>query len=129
MLDTILSEDGILNGKKIILKYSLTQDLVYAVTNGRVKTPKSVLSPTLIKSLTNNTELINVINKFGHDVNYTLLMETQTENAYSILEQQTQDNVILPIGCEMDSFTIFVADNIDRNEETLSGRKFCSLNK
>ena len=59
MLETLLGEDGYLNNRKTILKHSFAQDLVYAITNGRVKTPKSILLPTLIKSLTNNTEVIN----------------------------------------------------------------------
>ena len=42
--------------------YSFAQDIVYAVPNGKVKTPKSILLRTMIKSLTNNTELINVLN-------------------------------------------------------------------
>ena len=119
ILDTMLRDNGLLRARKLILKQSFAQDLVYAVT---VKTPKSILLPTVIKSLTNNTEVINVINKFGHGVSYTLLMETRTENAYSILEQQSQDHVILPVECSPNTFTIYVADNIDRNEETLSGR-------
>ena len=32
-------------------------DLVYIVTSGWVKTPKSLLLPSVIKTLTNNTEL------------------------------------------------------------------------
>ena len=31
------------------LKYSFTQDLVYSVTNGRVKTQKPILLPTMVK--------------------------------------------------------------------------------
>ena len=56
------------------------------------------------KALQNNTELININNKMGHGISYTSLMETQTENAYYILEQQSQDNVILPINCKKEAF-------------------------
>ena len=38
------------------LKLSFSQDVIYAVTHGKVKTPKSILYPYAIKSLTNNTE-------------------------------------------------------------------------
>ena len=123
MLKTLLQgEDGSLSRRNGMLQLSIARDIVYAVTRGLVKTPKSILLPTLIKSLTNNTELININNKMGHGISYTSLMETQTENAYYILEQQSQDNVILPISCQKEAFTIYVADNIDRNEETISGR-------
>ena len=122
MLNTLLqNEDGILQPKGETIKLSFAQDIVYAVTKGRVKTPKSILLPTIIKSLTNNTEIVNVVNRLGHGVSYTLLMESQTENAYKIHELQTESGYILPIDCQKEAFTIYVADNIDRNEETLSG--------
>ena len=63
---------------------SFAQDLVYAVTRGRVKTPKSILLPRVIKTLTNCTELINLTNKLGHGTSYTSLAEMNTENAYAV---------------------------------------------
>ena len=50
------------------LKYSFAQNLIYSVTNGRVKTPKSIFIPTMVKTLTNNTKLINILNKLSHGV-------------------------------------------------------------
>ena len=70
------------------LKYSFAQELIHSVTNGGVKTPKSILLPTMVKALTNNTELINILNKLGHGVSYSVLMELQIENAYKIYEKQ-----------------------------------------
>ena len=43
-----------------------------------------------------------------------------SENAYFIQKQQS-DEVILPINTAKEAFTIYVADNIDRNGETLTG--------
>ena len=63
-----------------------------------------------------------MINKLGHGVCYSTLMEIQTENAYSILSQQTVEGYILPLDCKREAFSIFVADNIDRKEETVSGK-------
>ena len=76
----------------------------------------------MVKSLTNNTELINILNRLGHGVSYSILMESQTENAYQIYEQHQVNNCIIPRDCQKEAFTIFVADNIDRNEETVSGK-------
>ena len=45
---------------------------------GRVKTPKSVLYP-YIKSLTNNTELINITCRLRQEGSYSLLEELSTE--------------------------------------------------
>ena len=36
---------------------------------------------------------------------------------------QQQAEVILPLNCLKESFTVYVADNIDRKEETLSGTR------
>ena len=51
------------------------------------------------------------------------LMETHTENAYKILEQQLENTFILSLDCQKEEYTIYIADNIDRKEETLSGNK------
>ena len=88
----------------------------------RVKTPKSVLLPTVVKQLTNNTEIINTLSKLRHEVSYSVLSEMHTENGYIIQDQQQAD-VILPLNCLKESFTIYVAYNTDRKEETLSGTR------
>ena len=110
-----------MNSRCARLRLSIAQDIVYIVTKGRIKTPKSVLLPSSIKQLTNNTEIINTIHRLGHGISYSTLSEMHTENAYSIQDQQLED-VILPLHSQRETFTIYVADNIDRKEETLSGR-------
>ena len=102
------------------LRYSLGQDIIYATTKGRVRTPKSILLPSMVKTLINNTELINILNRFGHGVSYLLLMEVHTENAFQILDEQVVSSCIIPKECQTNTFSIYVADNIDCNEETLS---------
>ena len=119
---TVLLDDGKnCSNRQSRLKYSFAQDMIYAITNGIVKTPKSFLMPTIIKTLTNNTELINITNKLGHGVSYTLLMEADTENAYNIFEKQLKDDCVISATCKKEAFSIYVADNIDRLEETLTG--------
>ena len=113
-------EDGI-SSRHARSRHSLAKDIVYIVTKGRIKTPKSVLLPSIIKQLTNNTELINTIYRLGHAVSYSILTEMHTENAYNIQDHQ-QEDVILPLDSRKEAFTIYVADNIDRKEETLSGK-------
>ena len=100
------------------IRLSLVQDIVYSVTEGKVKTPKSVLLPTVVKQLTDNTEIINTLNKLGHGVSYSILSEMHLENAYTIQDQQKADVNFL-LNCLKESFTVYVADNIDRKEETL----------
>ena len=66
------------------LKLSFSQHLIYAMIHGKIKTPKSILFPYTIKTLTNNTELINVTLKYGHAISYPILEELTTE--YALLQ-------------------------------------------
>ena len=100
------------------IKMSLCQDLFYNVNNGRIRTPKSVLFPYNIKMLTNNTELINIVNRQGHGICYSLLEDTETKNACNVLDEQT-DSIIVSKSCKQNTFTVLVEDNIDRQGETL----------
>ena len=111
-----------MNNRSARIRLSLAQDVVYNVTKGRVKTPKSVLLATVVKQLTSNTEIINTLNKLGHGVSYSILSEMHTENAY-IIQYQQQADVILPLNCLKESFTVYVPNNIDRKEETLLGTR------
>ena len=65
----------------------MAQDIAYNLNGGRVKTPKSVLLPSVIKTLTNNTEIMNIINCLGHGVSNSILSEMHTENAFRVQEQ------------------------------------------
>ena len=103
------------------LKLSIGQDLVYAIINGRIKAPKSILYPYAIKSLTNSTKLITINNQLGHGVSASILEELATENAFGVLENQLNNSVLLN-GVSKEVFTMTVHDNIARNEETLTGK-------
>ena len=114
-----------LNPRTPRFRFSLVQDLIYNVSEGRVKIPKSISLPCTIKNLTNNTELVNVVNRLGHGVSYIAPMELFVENAYKIYEEKFERSLVLPRDVLKEEFTIYVADidrlmNIDRLEETLS---------
>ena len=102
------------------LKMSFYQDMVYAVSNGAIKTVKSILYPMAIKSLTNNTELLRLNNLLGHGVSYSMLEEIETAAAIATIDKQTC-SVYVPESCAVKIFTLLVYDNIDRRELTLSG--------
>ena len=53
--------------------------MFFSATNGAVKTPKSVLFPSVVKALCNNIEVVKLINKYGHGVSYDLVEEIETE--------------------------------------------------
>ncbi|XP_032239735.1 uncharacterized protein LOC116619256 [Nematostella vectensis] len=57
---------------------SFGQDLLYGTTCGRIKTPKHILLPYAVKSLTNNIELIQILNRCGHGISYSQIEELNT---------------------------------------------------
>ena len=99
---------------------SLGQDIIHCVSRGRNKTPKHVLLPMTVKSLTGNAELVTLLNRFGHGLSYSQIEEHET----AIAEQQlknVRDGVLLPSVCSPSVSAIFCWDNNDLQEETLSG--------
>ena len=90
------------------------------MSQGKIKTPKNIMLPCTIKSLTHCTELIDICSKLGHGVSRSILKELATENAFLVTDQQ-QENLVMPLEVVEDRLAIAVYDNIDRLEETLTG--------
>ena len=82
--------------KTIRLKNSVAQDIVCAVSNGTIKT--HVLFPTVVKSLCNNTEVIKIINRYGHGISYDKVEKIETEYAVKVIDEQKQSRAIIPEG-------------------------------
>ena len=78
--------DDQMSSRQARMKHSIAQDTVYIVSNGKVKTPKSLLLPSNIKLLTSSTEIINIVHRLGQSVSYSILNEMQTENAYIVYD-------------------------------------------
>ena len=104
---------------------SIAQDIVYCVSKGRSRTPKSVLFPCVVKSLCNKLEVIKIINPFGHGINYNLIREIETEHALMVINQQVDKRVVIPdeenLKLEDNKIALMVADNIDNLESTITG--------
>ena len=79
-----------------------------------------MLLGSIVKTITNNNELVTILNRLEHGVSYSVLQELNTENAYQMQEQQLSVDIIIHVETENREFAENVADNIDRNEETLS---------
>ena len=71
---------------RFMLSYS--QDIIYAVSCCKIKTPKYLILSQTIKKLKNYTELVNFICKLGHGASYTVIEELDTENAYKMVVEQ-----------------------------------------
>ena len=91
--------------------------MVYSVPSGNIKTPKSVLFPTVVKSLCNNSEIVRLINHYRHGISYSLIEEIETEQALQIISEQKEKRVIIPDNTKSDdgdsSVALMVADIID----------------
>ena len=111
--------------RTIRLKESFAQDTVFSVTNGVVKTPKRVLFPSVVTALCNNTEIVKLINKYGHGVSYDLVEEIETEYALKVIKEQRENRVVIPPLVTQEetrsTVALMVADNFDNLECTLSG--------
>ena len=85
----------------------------------KIKQPKQILLPYAIKTLRNNVELIQMLNRCGHGIAYSQLEEINTalclQKMASTSEIPLPDNNIQPRVS-----TTLAWDNIDRLEETLS---------
>ena len=96
--------------------------MAYAVTCGQHKPPKHILLPHAVKTLTGNVELIRTLNKFGHGVSYFQLEENDTALCLQKLATGLNHRVALPSSMKPYVFTTLAWDNIDRLEETLTGK-------
>ena len=93
------------------------QDLVYGVTCGSQRTPKHILLLYAIKSLTNNVELINMVNHCGHGISHTQLEEIDTALCIQKMNAAESENKVpLPENVHPHVCTTVAWDNIDRLE-------------
>jgi len=100
---------------------SLGQDMVFGVTCGRKKPPEHILLPYSIKTLSNNVELIQILNRCGHGVAYSQIEELNTELCLQKMAMTPENTIPFPDNIKPHISTSIAWDNIDRFEETLSG--------
>jgi hypothetical protein len=96
---------------------SILQDVMYLTAKGDVFVPKSMALGMTIKHWTGSSRLIQLMNKLGHCVSPTTVKRLETALAQLQLELSEE----CPYKLQNGAPTIFVADNIDFSEETISG--------
>ena len=101
--------------------FSFGQDLIYAVNNGRVLTPKHIALPLSVKNWTGSAEVVMTLNRFGHGISYTAIEELKTAMAEKQIQHPTS-GCVPPSNIVHKVFSIFCYDNNDLQEETLSGK-------
>ncbi|MES9879419.1 MAG: hypothetical protein ABW185_00875 [Sedimenticola sp.] len=104
---------------KLRLVGSIAQDICYTTTRGQWKMPKHLLLGMSVRHLTGSAELITLLNRFGHCVSYSTLLELETAMCNSIAIRQS---VIPPtIQRRGNIVTHLCWDNFDLLEETPTG--------
>lgn len=106
------------SSKPKLKKSSIGQDIIYCVHNGQFITPKHVLLPFSIKSITGIIKITEVINRLGHGASYTKFAEVDA--AYAIQKIATNSGLV-PEEIQLYQQASMFYDNIDRSEEILSG--------
>ena len=67
---------------------SIGQDLVYSCSRGRLKTPKRVALPLAMKQLTGSSQIVTILNRFGHGISESQLTECETAMAKLQIDEQ-----------------------------------------
>ena len=99
---------------------SIGQDILYLASHGKVKTPKHVSLPFLVKSKTGSVEIITVLNKLGHGISHSQLEEIKPGIA-EVQMKAVENGTLLLSNCQLNIFTTSAFDNNDLAKETLSG--------
>ena len=100
---------------------SLAHDAIYAVSNGRIMPAKQLLLALSMKALTGRRKVIELLNRYGHCVSYSVAEEIETELIFSAMEKSR----LLPDGLHQLPFlhTGVGFDNFDLFVDTLTGKE------
>ena len=118
---------GQLSSYAEILADSVEQDIIYAVSHGTQVPQKHIVLPSVVKALTGNVELIQILNRLGHDVSYSTLEENETELCLSKLCTVTGNDAVLLENIHPYVFTTLAWGNIDRLVRNTLWRRHFSL--
>ena len=104
---------------------SICQDIVFLVSKGRKLTPKHIGLGLTVHQATRSKELVELLHAAGHSVGYRSVLRIDNAIANDALEQSKKQNgVVIPrniLETPLQGYVRYAGDNIDINEETLSG--------
>ena len=105
--------------KRSTLVDSFAEDICQALTRGQWTMPKHFLLGMTLRHFTGSAEIVTLLNRYGHCVSYSRLLELETAMCKSIVERE---GVIPPsIQPAGNVVSHLCWDNFDLNEETPSG--------
>lgn len=128
---TIISDESDFNNadapksetRKIL---SIAQDIVTCYSCARKKMPKNVGLGLAIKTMVRGKEIIQMLNRLGHSMNYWECQQVETEWAELSLEKFCDGEgcyqAILPSNIIKGTFVESAADNVDFLQDTVDGR-------
>lgn len=99
---------------------SLSSDVIFAVSNGKIKPSKHISLGITIKSLTNSKKIVHLLNRSGHCCSYTILEGLETEATFTacLRSEICPEDIIQ----EKNLCTGLAFDNFDRFVDTDTGK-------
>ena len=102
---------------------SYAQDLVHGVTRGEMITAKHYLLALGLHNISCQKNVVDIINKLGHCISYSLTCDIETAQAEIALEKSKQTTLlpVKPNTTHQIVLTYFWVDNFDMNIERQCG--------
>ena len=88
---------------------------------GQSKPPKHIPLSYGVRTLDENVELIEMLNRLGYGVSYSQLEKNDTALCLQKMAANLNQKLVLPGTIQPNMFPNLAWDNIDRLEETLTG--------
>ena len=104
---------------------SIAQDVVFLASGGKKKTPKHQGIGLTIHQTTRSKNLVQILHAAGHSISYESVLRSDTAIANDAISRFNRHGHVVPRnfeGKQMPGYIRFANDNIDINEETLSGK-------
>ena len=120
LMNSLLSKNFPVAARVERLSYSLGQDIIYNMSNGKIKTIKHVQLGITTKKKTGSGLMLDSLNRLGHSISYDEVSNAETSFAELNVKNQSNRSFVSS-NIQPSSFVTFVYDNCDHNPETLSG--------
>jgi len=92
---------------------SFVQDLMFRVSRGKIKPSKQIPLPYAVKTLTDNVERIQILNRCGHGIACSQLEEINTALCTCLKKITSTSEIPLPDNIQPHVDTTMACDNID----------------
>lgn len=99
---------------------SICNTIIFTMTNGSIKPSSCIALGLTIKSITGSRKVINILNRMGFSISYTLTEELETELAFGSSQGHILPYGLVPNNPSLRTHIAF--DNFDKYVETTSGK-------